>query len=50
MTKRVYKSREAAKLHAAKASPPPKADSKRVGSGKHAHPQQRGSQENKRKR
>lgn len=50
MTKRIYKSSEAAKLRARKQKPPAKAPAKRVGEGRHAHPQPRGPQERKGKR
>lgn len=44
MTKHVYKSPAAKTVHDRPVKPKPKRDSKKVGSGKHAHPQPRTSQ------
>lgn len=44
VTKKVFKSAAARALHDRPQNPKPKRDSKKVGQGKHAHPQPRSSQ------
>ena len=44
MTKRVFKSEAARKLHERPQKPKPQRPSKKVGQGQHAHPQPRTSQ------